>query len=138
MSTQLHATIQKLSEDLAANILRAIRSMSVDDLARLGGSSGGAARRGPGRPPKAAAHHAAPRAARGSRRLARRSTQDLEKMAERIISLVKSSKKGINAEAIRSSLKVPRKVLPRPLKMALDSKKIRKKGHKRATMYFGA
>ena len=57
-------------------------------------------------------------------------------MVGKIVALVKSHKKGINAEGIRSELKVPRKELPRPIEMALKSKKIHKKGQKRATTYF--
>lgn len=129
MSTQLHATIQKLSDDFASHIVQAIRAMSLEEIATLGGG-----RRGPGRPTKAAA---APRHVSGGR-LKRRSTEDLGKTVDKIVAIVKASKKGINAEGIREALKVPRKVLPRPMKMALASKKIRKKGHKRATMYFSA
>ena len=137
MSSQLHATIQKLSTDFAAHIVQAIRSMSLDEIASLGG--GGAVRRGPGRPRKHSAAPSAPtRRASSSRRLARRSSNELAKTVEKIVALVKANKKGINAEGIRAALKVPRKVLPRPMQMALDSKKIRKKGRKRATMYFAA
>jgi hypothetical protein len=139
MSNQLQSTIQKLSEVFAANVIQALRSMSLEEISTLGV---GGARRGPGRPPKnafaAPTHHASSSSRGGSKRLARRSSADLEKMVERIVSLVKSSKKGINAEGIRTALKVPRKVLPRPMAMALASKKIKKKGHKRATMYFSA
>jgi hypothetical protein len=140
--SNLNAAIQKLSETFASDIVHAIRSMSLEEIASLSGGGGGHVRRGPGRPRKArhasATHHAAPARPRHSKRLARRSTADLSKMVNKIVSLVKSHKKGINAEGIRAALKVPRKELPRPMAMALDSKKIRKKGRKRATMYFGA
>ncbi len=129
MSNQLEATIQKLSHTFAAEIINAIRGMSLDEISALGG----AVRRGPGRPAGSPA-----RAPRSSGRLVRRSTADLGKMVDKIVAVVKANKKGINAEGIRAALKVPRKVLPRPMAMALDSKKIRKKGHKRATMYFSA
>ena len=130
MSTQLHATIQKLSDDFASHIVQAIRGMSLEEIATLGG-----ARRAPGRPAKATA----PRhTLRATGRLKRRSTADLGKTVDKIVAIVKAHKKGINAEDIRAALNVPRKVLPRPMKMALASKKIRKKGHKRATMYFAA
>lgn len=66
----------------------------------------------------------------------RRSAADLQKTAERIVALVKSSKKGISAEKIRAALKVPRSELVGPLGLALVSKKIRKRGKKRATTYF--
>lgn len=136
MSSQLHSTIQKLSNDFASHIVQAIRSMSLDEIASLGG--GGAVRRGPGRPRKHFAAPSAPAHRGSSRRLARRSTNELAKTVDKIVAIVKANKKGINAEGIRAALKVPRKVLPRPMQMALDSKKIRKKGRKRATMYFAA
>ena len=130
MSNPLPATIQKLSEIFAADVLHAIRGMSLEEIASLG--VGG--RRGPGRPPKNPLLLGAATKG-GGKRLPRRSMADLEKMVGKIVALVKSHKKGINAEGIRSALKVPRKELPRPIAMALASKKIHKKGRKRATLY---
>ncbi len=137
----LHATINSLAAEFAHELLRALRGASLDEI--IAETAGGhKAARGPGRPARghgtARAHAAAaPRASRGGKRV-RRSANDLAQVVEKIISLVKSHKKGINAEAIRASLKLPRKQLPRPIAMALASKKIKKKGQKRATMYFAA
>jgi len=68
--------------------------------------------------------------------LLRRSEADLAKLADRIVVLVKANAKGVNAETIKRTLKIERKELARPLAMALGSKKITKRGKKRATMYF--
>ena len=133
MPAHLPATIQKLSEIFADNVLQAIRGMSLEEIASLG-----VGRRGPGRPPKNPLALGAAATKGGGKRLASRSMADLEKMVDKIVALVKANKKGINAERIRAGLKVPRKELPRPMAMALASKKIRKKGQKRATIYFAA
>jgi hypothetical protein len=59
-------------------------------------------------------------------------------MAERIVAIVVGSKNGVSAEGIKAALKVQRKELPKPLAMALASKRVRKRGVKRATTYFKA
>ena len=88
------------------------------------------------RAPSSAAH-ARPTCSE-SGRLPRRSEADLAKLADRIVALVKANAKGVNAETIKRTLKIERKELPRPLAVALGSKKITKRGKKRATMYFKA
>jgi hypothetical protein len=133
----LHATINGLAAQFAHDLLRAFRGASFQDI--LAETSAGHARRGPGRPRAAVAGGEVRVPFRGKRtakRLARRSLADITTMAERIVVLVKSSKKGINAEGIKRALKIERRELPRPLGLALKSKKIHKRGRKRATMYF--
>ncbi len=137
MST-LHNAINSLASDFAHQLLAALRGASLEEIISET-SVGHAPRRGPGRP--RAAHTAdgvSHRGKRKPRRLARRSTADIAKTVEKIVAIVKANKKGINAEGIKAALKVDRRELPKPLAMALKSKKIRKKGHKRATKYFAA
>ena len=154
----LHDRIDALASDFAHQLLAALRGASLDEI--ISETSANHVRRGPGRPAgsrnktQVRRGPGRPRAQvaggggeipvpfivkpgrRKGRRLARRSPADIAKMVERIVSVVKGSKKGINAEGIRAALKVDRSELPRPIAMALKSKTIRKTGQKRATTYF--
>jgi hypothetical protein len=133
--SELRRAISSLAEDFAAQVLRALHSASLSDLAALGG--GAPARRGPGRPRKSEAAApgapAAPRARRGRRR---RTAADLEALGSRVTDLLRSSPSGLRAEAIRDALKIARKELPRAMQQLLDSGSIRKEGQKRATTYY--
>jgi hypothetical protein len=57
-------------------------------------------------------------------------------VADGIVSLVKKHKGGLRAEQIRAELGIAKKEWARPLEDALASKKLTKKGEKRATTYF--
>jgi hypothetical protein len=57
-------------------------------------------------------------------------------MADSIVTLVKKHKDGLRAEQIRAELDIAKKEWARPLGLALASKKLAKKGEKRATTYF--
>jgi hypothetical protein len=131
--SNLKTRIQSLAEEFATNIIRALRTASIDEL--TGVTAGGGAPRGPRAvsAPSAAAPAAAPRK-RG--RLGRRSTADIGKMMERIVALLQSHPEGLRAEQIRSELNCSPKELPRPLADALSAGQISKTGQKRATTYF--
>lgn len=135
MST-LRSAIASLAEDFVAQVLRALHTASLSDLAAIG--AGTPARRGPGRPPKSAgapaAAAAAPRGRRGGRR--RRTAADLEALGSRVTELLRSNPAGLRAESIRDSLNIARKELPRAISQLLSSGSIRKEGQKRATTYF--
>jgi hypothetical protein len=126
----LHASINSLAQTFATRVIEAIRSASLEDI--LGETSG--AKRGPGRPPKASA--LARGNGRASKRLARRSARDIAGVTARIVSLVKSKRGGLRAEQIRAELGIAKNEWMRPLEQALASKKLTKKGQKRATTYF--
>jgi hypothetical protein len=51
---------------------------------------------------------------------------------------VKKNPKGLRAEQIRAELGIDKREWMRPLEAALGSKKLTKKGEKRATTYFSA
>jgi hypothetical protein len=53
-----------------------------------------------------------------------------------IVSLLKQHSSGLRAEQIRKQLSMQAKELPRPLAEGLQAKALRKKGQKRATVYF--
>jgi hypothetical protein len=53
-----------------------------------------------------------------------------------IVALVNKHPKGLRAEQIRAELGIAKKEWMKPVGMALDSKKLTKKGAKRSTTYF--
>jgi hypothetical protein len=132
--TTLRASIESLANQFATGVLAAIRGASLQEIL----SEGGPAKRGPGRPPRSAvASPAAVRAPKpGKKGRIRRSTKDIARVAESIISLVGKHGKGIRGEQIRKELGIAKNHWMKPLGMALSSKKLRKTGQKRATLYF--
>ncbi|HEY1959330.1 MAG TPA: hypothetical protein VGH28_27145 [Polyangiaceae bacterium] len=119
MST-LHQTINALAEKFAHDLVRAMRGASLDEI--VGETS--------------AAHR------RSSKRI-RRSPEELQKLADKIVGLVAKHVDGIRAEELKRMMgvgpgNVGAKVFTKPLGIALASKKIRKKGARRATRYFAA
>jgi hypothetical protein len=138
MST-LKASIQSLANEFASGVLAAIRGASLEEI--LEGS--GPARRGPGRP-RASVSSAGParapapaRRARGGKRI-RRSAKAIAGVTEQIVALVAKHPKGIRGEQVRKDLGIAKNHWMKPLGLALGSKKIRKTGEKRATLYFPA
>jgi hypothetical protein len=129
MST-LRDSIHDLAQSFATSVLEAIRGASLEDI--LAGSGGG--KRGP-RPAASKAGGARAKAP-ASRRLSRRSPADISGLSEKIVTLVKGSKGGLRAEQIRAQLNIAKNEWMRPLELALSSKKLTKKGEKRATTYY--
>jgi hypothetical protein len=141
MPTTLHAHISDLASSFAASVIAAIRGASLQEI--LGETTGGAPRRGPGRPrgssnkAKSTANgegRSAPaRKTRG--RLRRRSLAQITKALEQVVALVKTKKGGLRAEQIRAELKMEAKEMPRVLREGLAKKQLKSKGQKRATVY---
>ena len=140
----LKTVIAQLASNLAAEVVAAVRQMSLAELAGLGDK----ARRRGGGPRKVRARGGVEhpnKTPTGKRRRARhrRSPEQLKRVADEIVAIVKAHPKGINAEAIKTEMgikhgNVGAKVFTRPLSVALASKRITKKGKKRATIYFAA
>jgi hypothetical protein len=145
MAGTLRDTIHRLAVDFAAGVLGVVRGASLEDILA---ETGGAVRRGPGRPPSQAVAsrvlERSPRAAQAHRprrtgrkgRLQRRSASDIGHVVDKIVELLSGKSKGLRAEQIRAALDLSSKELPRPIALALSSKKISKTGQKRATTYF--
>ncbi len=68
----------------------------------------------------------------------RRSPDAIAKEVDRIVALLKKNKNGLRAEKIQAALGMKRKELPKPLAEGLAKKRLKKKGEKRATLYFAA
>jgi hypothetical protein len=121
-TTSLRAHVSALAAEFATSVVAAIRGASLEEILRE--TSGGPARRGPGRPRGSAnkakavvtvAGASAPaRKTRG--RLRRRSPEQIAKALAAVVALVKSKKDGLRAEEIRAQLKMEAKQMPRVLK----------------------
>ena len=131
----LRSQLDALASSIANAVVDAIRGASLQELLATGGKRGESSpRRAPA--PSAAPARAAVKSTRTGR-LKRRSAEDIGKILDDVVSLVKSKKDGMRAEEIRTSLGLQSKELPRVLKEGLSSKRLRKSGQKRATVYFG-
>jgi hypothetical protein len=124
--SSLRNAIEALAASFASDVLTALRSASFEEIAGLSGS-----RRGPGRPPGRSARAGG---TGGKRR--RRSMKDIVAALDDVVRLVSGSSKGLRAEEIRDKLGLQSKELPRVLKEGLSTKRLSKKGEKRATTYF--
>jgi hypothetical protein len=129
----LKSRIDSLASAFASDVVRAIRSASVEDL--LGGM-GVDSRHAPGSL-RSAANAAVPRARTTARgRLRRRSQDEIRGTLDKVHGLLRASKGGLRAEQIRVALKLDVREMPRVLKEGLATKKLSSKGRKRATTYF--
>jgi len=126
----LHQTIQTLASEFATGVLDIIKSGSLDDL--LGESKANGAHA-----PQRAAKSVGSKTSSKGGRLVRRSVEDIDAMAGRIVQIVRSAgKEGMRAEVLREKLGIDRKELPRPLAQALGAGWLKTTGQKRATTYF--
>jgi hypothetical protein len=144
-SSNLHTRLNDLASSFTDGVLHAIRSASLDEL--LAESGGG--RSAPvGRRPRAGgggggggaaavvAAAASPKTkTTRSGRLARRSPEQIAEAIDQVVNLVKKSKAGLRSEEIRKQLSLDVREVPRILRTAVASKKLKSKGQKRATTY---
>ncbi len=128
-STSLRSALDALAASFASGVLAAIRSASIEDLLA---ESGGGARRGPGRPRSGGT---GAKTTPGGR-LARRSADDIAKAVDQVVALVKKSKTGLRSEQIKKALDLDVREVPRILKTAVKTRKLKARGQKRATTYF--
>lgn len=122
MST-LRSQLDSLAHQFASSVLEAIRSASIEELL-----DGRRLRGGGGELPVPVRKH--------DGRLPRRSSDDIARTLDRVVSVVKKNKEGMRAEEIRKALGLDVREMPRVLKEGLTKKKLRSKGQKRATTYF--
>jgi hypothetical protein len=124
----LRTALDSLASSFAASVLDAIRGASLQELLA---ESGGAPRRGPGRPRGGGGGTAK----KSNRRLARRSPAEIARTLDAITILLRKNKAGLRSEQIRKALKLDVREVPRVLKEGLAKKKIKSRGQKRATTY---
>jgi hypothetical protein len=132
-SASLRSALDSLAHSFTAGVLAAIRGASIEDLLA---ESGGGARRAAGRPRAELPTGSSPKAnTTKAGRLARRSADDIGKAVDQVVALVKQSKVGLRSEEIKKMLGLDRREVPRILKTAVQTKKLKAKGQKRATVY---
>jgi hypothetical protein len=135
----LQSHLQDLAHSFAAQVLGAIRSASLEELASSNGSivgNGRSVRAAKAIGPAAMPAAKATRAARSSGRLARRSAEDIHAALGKVLTLLKTHKSGLRAEEIRGAVGMQSKEMPRVLKEGIATKKLTSKGQKRATTYY--
>jgi hypothetical protein len=128
----LRSQLDSLAATFASAVVDAIRGASLHELVASDGRAAPAGR--PANSSTPVAKTAAPKTTR-SGRLKRRSSDDIGQVLDQILALVKKNKDGLRAEQIRTELDLQAKELPRVLKEGLRSKRLRKAGQKRATVY---
>jgi hypothetical protein len=126
----LRSQLDSLASAFASAVVEAIRGASLHELVASDGHAAPVARAAGA----SIAKTVAPKTTR-SGRLKRRSSEDIGHVLDQIVSLVKKNKDGLRAEQIRTELDLQAKELPRVLKEGLRSKRLRKTGQKRATVY---
>jgi len=147
--SNLRSAISALAAEFADGVLRALHKAPLSELTGLGTAPSAAPRRGRGRPrstavvappppPAAAAKKTGTRLA-AARPGARRTTQDFEKLAAAIVSVVgEAGGKGLRSEQIQKALGLAKKDVVRPIQIALENRQLRKKGQRRGTTYFAS
>lgn len=128
----LRTTIKLLAEGFAVRVLDALRGASLADLGGVMQTAPTRAARPTVATPRGDEGTRRPRLAR-TRKGARRSAADVEKIGEAVAELVAKHPNGLRSEEIQKALGLSRKDLPIPLARALAAKLVRKTGTKRAT-----
>ncbi len=148
----LRVQLDRLASTFAQSVFQAIRALSLEELIaetgplrgmkvetpRAGAKSG--RRSGTSRPERTALTRTHARGGRrgASGRLKRRSSDDIEKALGAVVELVEKRPRGLRAEQIRSELGMQAKEMPRVLGEGLATRRLRKRGRKRATTYYAA
>jgi hypothetical protein len=138
----LQSQLNQLASSFTHAVIEAIREVSLEELvAETGGLKGMprvpaiASSRGRGRAPR---RQTGPSRRSSSRRLKRRSRNEIQKALGDIVSLVENRPRGMRAEQIRIELGMEAKEMPRILGEGLATRRLRKRGQKRATTYYAA
>lgn len=127
MATSLRSQLDDLARSFTNGVLAALRAASLDDLR---------AESRDGRRAIVAGGGGQPDPLRKPGRLARRSQAQIEATLTKIVAAVRATRgKGLRAEEIRKALGLDVREVPRVLKEGLRTKKLKAKGHKRATVY---
>jgi hypothetical protein len=122
----LDSEIRSRIETFLEEISTLLKKAALESVRAALGDGATPVRRGPGRPPKSAA-------TRGGG--GKRSSEQVDEMAGRILAYVKSNA-GESLEAISRAIGVPTKELKLPVIKLLGSRQLKKTGQKRGTKYF--
>jgi hypothetical protein len=132
--SDLRSQLQDVVEQFVSSIYNVVRGSSLSELVA---ESGGAPRRGPGRPPKAslAVVDGKPRPAGGGGRRKRASSEEVERLKELVLGTAKQLKPGFSKSDVmkKSRSKVD---LGRALALVVSDGRLTKKGDRRLTRYW--
>ncbi len=122
--------LQPSFEVAADELVQGLSNLSLRDLVELTEEGGGT------KPDRKPGRRVAGGSKSTSARLPRRSAEEIDAVADKVASLLKTKKNGMRAEEIRAKLKMDVRELPRVIKAALAAKKIAVlSGNKRSTTY---
>jgi hypothetical protein len=147
MPTDFESRLQSLTADLTKQILAAIQSASLSELAALGGQPAAKAAPAPkaAAPAKPAAAPVAAKAAKSApakatkkaaKKGARRSSEAVQALQNRVVEFVNSTSGGVSIGEVATKLGEPKDDLSRPLSLALQAGQIKKQGEKAQARYF--
>jgi hypothetical protein len=133
-TTSLDRDLRARIDAFVTELTATVKASALESVNQALGNGGAPARRGPGRPRKNAANGAAaPATGRGRR--GKRSSEDVQGMAEQVLAHIKANE-GQRLEEISAGLGIPSKELKLPVQKLFAAKSIRTKGAKRGTKYF--
>ncbi len=115
--SSLQQTLEKHALELAMAIMNAVRSASIEELVEM---TGGMTTSRADRP----------------RPVARRASEDVASRLASIVSVLTHHPEGLRAEQIRAELQMEKRDILKPIAEGLASGALRKKGQRRATVYF--
>jgi hypothetical protein len=142
VAMSLQSQLNQLASSFTHAVIEAIREVSLEELVAETGRLQGMPR--PHAVTSSPRRGRAPRRATGPsrrsspRRLKRRSRDEIQRALGEIVSLVENRPRGLRAEQIRSELGMEAKEMPRILGEGLATRRLRKRGQKRATTYYAA
>lgn len=139
MASSLRNTLEELAAAFAADVLDALRGMSLEDILTVTRDGLRVPEAATARGPRPASVLVAPDGLhRPDARLRRRSADAIGAVVTRIVELLAAHPKGLRSEQIRDALGLRANEMPRPLREALAQSRVVKEGEKRATTYFAA
>jgi hypothetical protein len=126
----LQKTIEEQAARFAEAIVAALRGASLDEIVGLTGER--AARGGAKRSTSAPG---APKAAKPTGRLGRRTADDIRRTLDQIVNVLGKHESGLRAEQIKAALGLDKREMPKPIGLGLKEGVLQKSGEKRATVY---
>ncbi len=138
--SNLNAEMRSRIDRFVAELSQLVKNSALESVRSALGETGaptkrGPAKRGPGRPPSTGVNAPATRPA--AKRGGKRTTEQVDQMAERLKTFVQSHP-GLGLEAIGKGLNVSTHDLKLPVIKLLAARALSKKGEKRGTKYFPA
>jgi hypothetical protein len=133
-TTSLDRDLRARIDSFVNELSSIVRASALESVQQALGNGGTPARRGPGRPRKGTGNGGPATATRRGRR-GKRSSEDVQAMADQLLAYVKKND-GQRLEEISVGLGIPSKELKLPVQKLFEAKAIKTKGQKRGTRYF--